>query len=221
MMKPATVSWRKCESRFMNESDEGSIDSVDLDSLLAATRAGSAAARNDLFVQVQSYLEWFAGQHQNPQLSGKAGKSDIVQQTLLNAAGEFDNFRGTSAEEFLGWLRQILVNEARGLNRRFGTKQRNARIELSLAPADSAGMPRDPADDQLTPCSDAMAREQAIWINNCVEKLPDPMRQVIRLRNWDKLQFHEIGERMGISTSSAAKLWYRALAELQRLHSQE
>lgn len=191
-----------------------------LDQLLVQAREGSASARNELFRQVQRYLTWLAQQHHNPQLSAKAGTSDIVQQTLLQAAGEFDRFRGTSAEEFRGWLRQILLNEARGLNRHYGAQRRSARAELPLSPADSTEAPGNPADDQLTPCSDAMAREQAAWIRQCMEKLPEEMHQVIRLRNWERLQFHEIGERMGMATSSAAKLWYRALIELQRLHSE-
>ena len=150
----------------------------------------------------------------------KAGASDIVQQTLLQATEEFGSFRGDSVEQFRGWLRQILVNEARTLTRRFSARRRNTQLEFSLGTADSVDLPRDPADPHLTPSSEAMAKEQAAWVAECMEKLPSEMHQVIRMRNWEKLQFHEIGERMGISTSSAAKLWYRALVELQRLHAQ-
>jgi RNA polymerase sigma factor (sigma-70 family) len=66
-----------------------------------------------------------------------------------------------------------------------------------------------------------MARERALAVQTALEKLPAELRQVIRLRNWEKLQFREIGERMNVSTSSAAKLWYKALVELQRIHAEQ
>lgn len=201
----------------MNQPSDESSPFLDL---LAAARAGDVAARNELFVQFQTYLNFVAQQVQQPELMAKAGASDIVQQTLLQATEEFENFRGQSAEQFRGWLRQILINEARTLGRRYHARRRNAQIELPLVTTDSTDSPRELPDSQLTPSSEAMAREQALWIQNCLEKLPEEMRQVIRMRNWDKLQFHEIAEHLGISTSSAAKLWYRALIELQRLHAE-
>ena len=163
-----------------------------------------------------------AEQQRNPQLSAKAGASDIVQQTLLNAAEEFQSFRGTTLEQFRGWLRQILINEIRGLNRRFTARRRNVAQELELDRLDSGsqfGGVTELADDLLTPSRQLLAEEESEALKSAKEKLPAEMRQVIQLRNWERLQFHEIAERMGISLSSAAKLWYRALVELQRLHT--
>ena len=53
-----------------------------------------------------------------------------------------------------------------------------------------------------------------------MEQLPDNYRQVIEMRNWEKMQFSEIAAKLDISVSSAAKLWYRALAELKRQYVQ-
>jgi RNA polymerase sigma-70 factor (ECF subfamily) len=167
-------------------------------------------------------LAYLAQQHQNPRLTAKLGASDIIQQTLFQAAGQFDDFRGTTVEQFRGWLRQILVNEARGLNRRFGAQRRSAGREFSLEPEDSSSSYFSQfVDEMLTPSSEAMARERALAVQTALEKLPAELRQVIRLRNWEKLQFREIGERMNVSTSSAAKLWYKALVELQRIHAEQ
>jgi RNA polymerase sigma factor (sigma-70 family) len=79
--------------------------------------------------------------------------------------------------------------------------------------------PFDLADSVLTPSGEVMAKENFAGVQNILEKLPPEMRQVVQLRNWEQLQFNEIAAQMGISLSQAAKLWYNALIELQRLHS--
>lgn len=191
-------------------------------SLLVEARNGSSSARNELFSRFQKYLAYLAQQHQNPRLSAKLGNSDIVQQTLLQATGQLDGFRGTTVEQFRGWLRQILVNEARGLNRLYGAQRRSTGLELPLVPEDSSSADHVQTPDDLpTPSSEAMARERAAAVHIALEKLPPELRQVIRLRNWEKLQFRKIAEQMNLSTSGAAKLWYKALAELQRIHAEQ
>ncbi len=206
----------------MNQPAEDGDDGAVIGRLLNEARGGSQSARNELFAHFQKYLAFLAQQHQNPRLAAKIGASDIIQQTLLQAAGEFESFRGTTAEQFRGWLRQILVNEARGMNRHFGAQRRAAGNERPLEPAGASSADHfEPADSLLTPSSEAMARERAAAVHASMEKLSPEMRQVIQLRNWDKLQFNEIGQRMNLSTSSAAKLWYRALVELQRIHAEQ
>ncbi|MEQ1903693.1 MAG: sigma-70 family RNA polymerase sigma factor [Pirellulaceae bacterium] len=205
----------------MTENPENDCLDSDFDQLLAKAREGSPAARNELFAHVQRYLAFIANQNHNPQLSAKAGASDIVQQTMLHAAEELDSFRGSSAEQFRGWLRQILVNEARGLNRHFGAQRRNASQEVEIRTGDSSNAaPFELADSMLTPSAEIMAKENSVGIQALLEKLSPEMRQVVQLRNWEQLQFNEIAEHMGITLSQAAKLWYNALIELQRLHSE-
>jgi RNA polymerase sigma-70 factor, ECF subfamily len=193
----------------------------EFDRLLAEARAGSEAARNELFAHIQKYLGYVAGQHYNPALAGKLGVSDVVQQTMLHAAGEFSGFRGTTAEEFRGWLRQILINEVRGANRHFSARRRNAAQEVGMETGQSGDRrPLDLADSAETPSMEISAGEESRRLQKILEKMPEDMRLVVQLRNWDGLQFNEIAQRMGISLSRAAKLWYNALIELERLHSE-
>ncbi len=204
----------------MNQANEN-LDGEDLDWLLTASKEGSASARNELFARLQAYLSYIASRHQSTALRAKAGASDIVQETMLMANREFANFQGTSVEEFRGWLRQILLNEVRSTNRHFSTQARNFKQERELSassPQDSVGF--DLADSSLTPSREVMASEENQQIAAMLGKLPEEMRQVIQLRNWEQLQFNQIADRLGITTSQAAKLWYKALLELQKLYSE-
>ncbi len=195
--------------------------SDELDRMLANARAGSESARNELFRQIQNYLGFVAGQLHNRALAGKFGVSDIVQQTMMCAAQELDGFRGTTVEEFRSWLRQILVNKVRDNNRHFASKRRNVAQEIALDRSQSGNrVAIEIADSTATTSVEMAAGEDSSKIRKILEKMPDDMRLVVQWRNWEGLQFNEIATRMGISLSKAAKLWYNALIELERLHAE-
>jgi len=192
-----------------------------LEGLLGRVLAGDSGSREALFQQLRTYLLFVARDHVDPHLQGKFGPSDIVQQSMMKAVEELPHFRGTTTVEFKGWLRQILVNEANMARRTFAAAKRDIRREVALEPADTtSGVLRvlDPIDEHPTPRASALAREQADRVRGLMDQLPENYRQVVRMRNWEELSFEEIGARMNMSTSGVAKIWYRALIEVQRLY---
>ena len=60
----------------------------------------------------REYLRLLARLQLDPRLHSKLDASDVVQQTLLSAYENRGQFRGKTEAEFLGWLRQILVNHS-------------------------------------------------------------------------------------------------------------
>lgn len=196
-------------------SDPADWDDKTLTQVIHEAQAGSADAQDELFTQVQAYLKFIANEHF--QASGKAGVSDIVQQSMIRAVEKINGFRGSSFDEFKGWLRQIVVNEARQTSRKLRADKRDARRERSIdSPSVDSVKRFDFADSFPTPGTNAMADENAAEIMNALAKLPENFQQVIRLRNWDRMQFGQIAEQLSMSVSGAAKLWYRALVELQK-----
>src|SRR5262245_34688686 len=59
----------------------------------------------------RDYLRLVARLLWQPGLQRAIDLSDVVQQTLLKAHAKGDQFRGTTEEEWRGWLRAILRNE--------------------------------------------------------------------------------------------------------------
>src|SRR4051812_26573615 len=93
-----------------------------LSGLLVAARDGGPADVWSLLALYRDYLTRLAAARMPPGLRAKAGPSDLVQDTLLEAHRDFARFRGRTEAEWLGWLRRILVHNLGHFERRyFGT----------------------------------------------------------------------------------------------------
>lgn len=194
--------------------DHSSAGDRSFGELVAAARAGEIAALSSLLEQCRDYLLLIANEDIDRGLQAKLGASDFVQQTLLAAHQNFRQFRGTSGEEFKGWLRQILHNDLNQARRYFFATARRS-IDREHRLDDSQIVQPSIIDAMHTPGTDAMHKEEVRTLESALSSLPDDYRHVIRLRNWDELSFGEIGRRMNLSEDAARKLWYRAILKLQ------
>lgn len=189
----------------------------DPSALLTAARAGSKDALGELLEAYRRYLAAVARDRIDPRLMPKGDASDIVQDTFRDAQKGFDRFHGSTEEELLAWLRQILVHRVGRFARRYrGVQKRSATREVRLDPNDSIAAD-DPAyrADQLTPSAEAMAREQNTALHDGLNRLPEEYRRVILMRYRDGLPFEEIGRMLGRSSEAARKLWGRAVEKLR------
>jgi RNA polymerase sigma-70 factor (ECF subfamily) len=149
-------------------------------------------------------------------LNAKAGGSDIVQDTFLEAQRIFDRFTGTSQTEMLAWLRAILLNKMATFTRQFrGTDKRQVNREVMF---DSTTGPQPDALQARTrtPSSEVMHDEQAAAVASALQRLPEHYRQVIVWRQWDELPFEEIARRLGRGVDAARMVWWRAIEKLQQ-----
>jgi RNA polymerase sigma-70 factor (ECF subfamily) len=125
-------------------------------------------------------------------------------------------FGGSSAGEFQGWVRRmigsILANHVRG------TMCRDLRLERALID-ELEGSSRALNRGVLPhgePGRPAARRESAVILADALEKLPEPYREVIILRNLEGIGFPEVARRMGCTEDGAKNVWLRALARLRR-----
>src|SRR5258708_28745764 len=59
--------------------------------------------------EFRDYLKVLASAQLDPRLQRKLDASDLVQQTLLEAHRDMEQFRGETRGELAGWLRRILA----------------------------------------------------------------------------------------------------------------
>jgi RNA polymerase sigma-70 factor (ECF subfamily) len=195
------------------------IDGEQVSGLLAQARAGDAAARDRLFAHCRDYLGFAARARVEPWLRAKVDASDLVQQTLLEAHRGFGRFQGATEAEWLAWLRRILDNNAADFVRRYrGTGKRQVGREVPLAGAGSsaAGCPEPAAGDE-SPSAQAVRAEGELALTEALSKLSPDHREVIVLRNLQRLPFDEVGRRMDRSRPAVQMLWMRAIQKLQEV----
>src|SRR5262245_7270734 len=84
---------------------------------LAAARAGSCEALGQALESCRGYLLCIAAERLPDGLGAKAGASDLVQQTFLEAQRDLPGFHGESDEEWRAWLRRLLLNNLANLVR--------------------------------------------------------------------------------------------------------
>jgi RNA polymerase sigma-70 factor, ECF subfamily len=190
--------------------------SQSLSELLRRARAGDARELDRLFAACRNYLCLIAQSHVEGRLKTKADASDLVQQTLLEAYRDFDQFRGGTEQEWLAWLRRILAHNAAHFIRHYrGTGKRQLGREVALEPATISGL--GPADPGESPSQQLLRKERELLLADALVQLAPDYREVICLRNLQRLPFDEVAERMNRSRPAVQMLWMRALEKLQDL----
>lgn len=190
--------------------------------LLAAARAGDRAALGALVDLYSNYLQLLARVQVDRHLRRRMSPSDLVQETMARACRGFGDFRGTSEQELLAWLRSILVNALkRSVEREVKAGRRTLRREIPLHSAVAA---MEQSSEQLdrallcsltTPDEHADKHETARIVADRLAQLPENYRDVIVLRNLEGLSFDEVAQRLGKSVGAARVLWVRALKRLR------
>jgi RNA polymerase sigma-70 factor (ECF subfamily) len=188
-----------------------------IDKHLPAAKAGSSKALGEVLEASRRYLLWVARHELEPDLQAKAGASDMVQMTFLEAQRDFGQFMGKTEAEFLAWLRRLLANNLANFARDYRqTAKRNVRQERSLSQSD--GMPdTDLATRTPTPSGILMRGESNDIIRQALATLPENYRRVLTLWQEEDRSFADIGKMMNRKPNAARMLWVRALKQLHQL----
>ncbi|HVJ87776.1 MAG TPA: sigma-70 family RNA polymerase sigma factor [Caulifigura sp.] len=195
----------------MSDPSEDSL----LAPLLVKARAGDTAARDELFARCRSYINLVARTQVESWMRTKVDASDLVQQTMLEAYRGFPQFDGGTEGEWLAWLRKILSHNTQDFIRRMRTEKRGGAKEIPLQGGnDSEGLFHDPASPEESPSQMLTGREREIALAQAIERLPDDYREVILLRNLQRLPFDDVAERMGRTRGAVQMLWSRAIQKL-------
>ncbi len=147
---------------------------------------------------------------------------DLVQETLLAALGAVDNFKGESTERT--WLTGILKHKVLDHLRRSGReKPLSDEDEANMEKAsmfDETGLWTIKPGDWAEP--ERSLEQEQFWntMSNCVEKLPEKLRTIYVLREFDGIETDVLLETLNISSKN--NLWVMlSRARLQLRHCLE
>ncbi|HVT26616.1 MAG TPA: sigma-70 family RNA polymerase sigma factor [Lacipirellulaceae bacterium] len=196
--------------------------------LISRARGGSRSSLGTLLEQYRNYLAVLATTQIEKRLQPRVSPSDIVQETMLRAHKNFGQFRGTTEQELLAWLRQILVNNlARFVEQHMMAARRDVRREVSI---ERLGVALEQSTIQLaalvpsqgkSPSMAVQQREEAVVLADRLAQLPDDYREVLVLRNLQGLPFDDVAQRIGRSVGATRMLWLRAIEKLRTVYRKE
>jgi RNA polymerase sigma-70 factor (ECF subfamily) len=172
----------------------------------------------------RDYLCLLARFQLDSRLRAKMDPSDIVQQTLLEAHRDWDQYRGTTASEKTAWLRKILARNLADAIRRFGRAKRDITLERSLEASlgeSSCRLEAWLAADRTSPSGQLDCNEQLMRLAGALAQLPENQRRAIELHHLKRLSLNELARELGRSEASVAGLLRRGLKSLRGQLQQE
>lgn len=167
----------------------------------------------------RGYLGLLARMNFDDRLRGKLDPSDVVQQTLLEAHRSRNLFRGHTAREQAGWLRQILVQNIIDVERSLRRGKRNVARERSLdavVAESSARLDKWIAQEQSTPSEQFLRQERVLLLAEALASLPESQQEALVQRHCYGSTLVEIGERMELSRNAVARLLHRGTLALRQ-----
>src|SRR5262249_29556561 len=168
-----------------------------------------ADAPDAKLTRFRDYLRVLARMQLDLRLQAKLDPSDVVQQTLLKAQKNLDQFRGQSDGELAAWLRRILANTLTDAVRQFG---REVTLERSIAETidqSSARLEAWLAADGSSPSEQVARQEQVLRLADALSQLPDDQRAAVELRYLKESSVGEIAELLSKTEPAVAGLLRR------------
>ncbi len=178
--------------------------------LVARVKGGDREAFSGLFDKYRRRLAVVVYYKLGADLRASCEVDDIIQETLLRAWRDIEQFRYRAPGSFMSWLASIadhvIIDAAR-----YGDRERRraaAVVPLSQAPE---------AADTRTPSRLLAQKEGAAALLDRLNALPEDYRQAILLAKIEGLSTAELAERLGKSREAAALLLHRAVKRFRAL----
>jgi RNA polymerase sigma-70 factor (ECF subfamily) len=166
----------------------------------------------------RDYLKFLARTHLSRHYHGRLDPSDIVQQSMLQAFRSLEQYRGTTEQEKLGWLRKILIHTVAHEVRRLHTEGRDIELERSIEQeieASSFVLDRFLVDSQPSPGQRACTEERNLAMAIAIEALPDPQRAVVIMKFWHDMTISQIADSLNVPFAKTTALMRSATKSLK------
>jgi RNA polymerase sigma-70 factor (ECF subfamily) len=199
----------------------GSLSSAGEADLFQKAKAGDLQSMAELFIAYRERLRWMIQLRMDWRLRRRVDPSDVLQEAYLDYARRFRRFCEEESLPFFLWLRQLTAQRLVDVHRRhLGAKMRDAALEASVwarpLPSVSSNSLASQLLGSMTTASQAVQRaEEQIRVQQSLERLSSPDREVIALRHFEMLSNGETALTLGISKTAASNRYIRALKRLK------
>lgn len=181
----------------------GTPEDRDDETLMAALAAGELAALDPLMLRWQGPLQAFLRRH----LPCETDALDLAQETFVRLYRHRAAYR--PGARFSTWMFQIALNLARDQARKT-TRRRTDSLE-ALAPEVAAGL----RSGEPSPADRARHREETAAVRAALAELPEPLRAVVVLSEYQELSHAEIAQIVGATPKAVETRLHRAREKLR------
>lgn len=185
------------------------VETLDSAELLRAARRGSPQALERLYQQFSPRLLAIIRLKLGPALRAQLESRDVLQSCLLKSLQAIESLEGRSSASFMAWLAAIADHEIKDRAAHLGRQRRDANATVPLDEVE-AGL----AAQVRTATSRIALGEELERLEQALETLDEPHRDIVRMRGLEELSFREIGERLGKSDDACRMLFARAMTAL-------
>ena len=184
-------------------------------SLLARCRRGEAAAWDELFDQHYAAAGRFILQLGHDLTSEDA--EELCQEVFLSVIKNLESFHGES--QFQTWLFRIAANKTRDLReRRHAAKRGGGQTPVSLQAEDpETGLTLDPPATAPGPDTALLNSERAALLQQALDELGEPCREIVQLRYFGDLSYDEISRALNLNPKTVSSRLSKCLDRLEEI----
>jgi RNA polymerase sigma-70 factor (ECF subfamily) len=194
--------------------------SPDTDVLLTQAAEGNREATDRLLERHRPRLRQLIRLRLDRRLAARVDPSDVVQESLVDAAVKLKDYLRTRPMPFYPWLRSLALERLVSLYRwHMRTGKRNVRREeraLPLLPDESAlELAQRLCAHSSSPSQRLASREAHAQVRAALDRLSERDRELLALRHLEQLSIREIAGVLAISEGAAKIRHVRALERLR------
>lgn len=192
------------------------------EALLQQARDGDPEALANIFTKYRQRLKKMVHVRLNPQLKGRLDASDIIQDTLVEAARTLDRFLAEPSLPVYLWLRHLANEKLIEAHRRhLGAQKRDASRDLSIhgvaLNATSEAVAIELICQTTSPDEAAIKEDRKRQLTAALDKMDPLDKEILTLKHFEQMSNREVAELLDISYEAAKKRYFRAILKLQRL----
>lgn len=188
--------------------------------LLRGWYAGDKRALEKLVADNLDWMQAYVRRRMTPRMRQRFDSIDFVQDGALQLVKNAPRFAPANRAQFRAFVAEVLLNVVRGHYDVLTAEKRNAAREEALP---SQGLSRLDFGEGSPTRPDAAAEraEARSWVQLALELLDPTDRELLRLRQFEELEFDAIATHLSLDSADAARMRFnRALPKLAVLVKQ-
>ena len=190
------------------------------ESLLDRAGHGDADARRELLDRYRDHLRRVVAARLDHRLAKRIDASDVVQETLVDAARRMDDYLRDRSIPFFGWLRVLAADRISAAHRCHLETQRRSVMRESpfpeLSDVSAGVLCRQLMAHDTSPSNRLLREERRELVMAALAELSPRDREVLVMRHFEKLNTAEIAEALGIAEAGVKARLHRALLRIRR-----